>query len=85
MLLYCRNPGYPGKYSVSGDCEWKIKKLSDDICQIRLDFNSVTMAQPATTGTTIGTCSDEVKATSPTSFSPPTICGTLTGTHSENI
>ena len=43
------------------------------------------MAQPATTGTTIGTCSDEVKATSPTSFSPPTICGTLTGTHSENI
>ena len=56
-----------------------------DICQIRLDFNSVTMAQPATTGTTIGTCSDEVKATSPTSFSPPTICGTLTGTHSENI
>ena len=56
-----------------------------DICQIRLDFDSVTMAQPSTTTTAIGTCSDEVKATSPTSFSPPTICGTLTGTHSENI
>ena len=46
MLLYCRNPGYPGKYSVSGDCEWKIKKLSDDICQIRLDFETMEIADP---------------------------------------
>ena len=55
---------------------------STDICQIRLDFDSVTMDQPDSTS---GTCDDEVKATSPTSFSPPTICGTLTGTHSKKI
>ena len=41
-----RNPGYPGKYSVSGDCEWKINKLSDDICQIRLDFETMEIADP---------------------------------------
>ena len=31
---------------MSGDCEWKIKKLSDDICQIRLDFETMEIADP---------------------------------------
>jgi len=84
-ITYIQNADFPtGTTTASQTCQYTIAG-NEDICQIRLDFNSVTMAQPATTGTTIGTCSDEVKATSPTSFSPPTICGTLTGTHSENI
>ena len=41
-----RNPGYPGKYSTAGDCEWKISKLSEDICQIRLDFETMQIADP---------------------------------------
>ena len=48
-LLTCavaRNPGYPGKYSTAGDCEWKINKLRDDICQIRLDFETMEIADP---------------------------------------
>ena len=41
-----RNPGYPGKYSTAGDCQWKISKLSEDICQIRLDFETMEIADP---------------------------------------
>ena len=43
---HARNPGYPGKYSAAGDCQWKINKLSQDICQIRLDFQTMEIADP---------------------------------------
>ena len=46
MIHIVRNPGYPGKYSTAGDCEWKIAKLSEDICQIRLDFQTMVIADP---------------------------------------
>ena len=41
-----RNPGYPGKYSTAVDCEWKISKAREDICQIRLDFQTMEIADP---------------------------------------
>ena len=45
-LIVARNPGYPSTYSTSGTCEWKIDKSQDDICQIRLDFESMEIADP---------------------------------------
>ena len=41
-----RNPGYPGKYSTAVDCEWRISKTREDICQIRLDFQTMEIADP---------------------------------------
>ena len=46
LITWNRNPGYPGKYSTAGDCEWKITKLREDICQIRLDFQTMEIADP---------------------------------------
>ena len=50
-----------------------------DICQIRLDFDTVVLDQPSSTGT----CSDEFSVDSPASADPPTLCGTFSGTHSK--
>ena len=41
-----RNPGYPSTYSSAGTCEWRISKCRDDICQIRLDFQTTEIADP---------------------------------------
>ena len=41
-----RNPGYPATYSEAGDCEWKITKSQENICQIRLDFETMEIADP---------------------------------------
>ena len=50
------------------------------ICQIRLDFETFKIAQVTTT---TGTCdSDTVSFTSPAGRNPPSLCGTLTDTHS---
>ena len=55
-----------------------------DICQIRLDFNSLTTAGPPSQGTNVGACptgGDIVAITSPSGANPPEICGQLTGQH----
>merc|ERR1719373_1209431 len=39
---YIRNPGYPSTYTptTGGTCVFTINKVSDDICQLRLDFQT---------------------------------------------
>merc|ERR1712227_509836 len=58
---YIRNPNYPSSYTPSstGSCAYTISKISDDICQLRLDFQ--TFSGFATT-TPIGACSDYMTA-----------------------
>ena len=41
-----RNPGYPSGYSTAGTCEWTINKCQNNICQIRLDFETMEIADP---------------------------------------
>ena len=53
--------------------------MSDEVCQLRLDFQ--TFKGFATT-TPAGTCSDSLAATGQTGTDPPSICGTNTGYHS---
>jgi len=78
---YIRNPGYPSTITPSstGSCIQKISKCSDDICQLRLDFE--TMSGYATSSTSVGACTDSFKAEGQTGRNPPSICGTNTGYH----
>merc|ERR1719397_391863 len=77
---YIRNPGYPSSYtpSTTASCAYTVNKVSDDVCQLRLDFQ--TMSGLAT-GTTNGACLDTFAAAGQTGKNPPTICGTNTGYH----
>ena len=81
---YIRNPGYPSSYTASsaGSCSFTIKKVADDICQLRLDFQ--TFSGFATTSPA-GACDDTFAATGQTGSDPPSICGTNTGYHSKKI
>jgi len=86
---YIESPGFPSDYSTSGDCSYTVNRCQDDICQIRLDFTSVSLQQPKATGTatTDNDCSDTILditggLTANSIFSnPPNLCGTLTGQH----
>merc|ERR1712176_1173998 len=77
---YIRNPNYPSSYTASSaaTCTYTFSKVSDDICQLRLDF------QPFAgfaTSTTAGDCYDKLAVAGQTGVDPPTICGTNTGYH----
>ena len=55
--------------------------MSDDVCQLRLDFQTMT---GFFTGTS-GACGvDDFAVSGQTGSNPPTICGTNTGYHSES-
>merc|ERR1712079_633570 len=77
---YIRNPNYPSSYtpSTTGTCAFTISKISDNVCQLRLDFQ--TFSGFATT-TPIGACSDYMTAAGQTGKDPPSICGTNTAYH----
>jgi len=80
LLEKCdRNPGYPSSYTptTAGTCAYTIQKVSADICQLRLDFQTFSgFAVP-----TGGACSDSFAAAGQTGSNPPSICGTNTGYH----
>jgi len=77
---YIRNPGYPSSYTATsaGSCSFTIKKVADDVCQLRLDFQ--TFSGFATTSPA-GACDDTFAATGQTGSDPPSICGTNTDYH----
>jgi len=75
---YIRNPNYPSSYTPSstGSCTFTINKSTSDICQLRIDFQ--TMSGFAETD---GVCSDKLATAGQTGKQPPTVCGTMTGYH----
>lgn len=84
---YITNPGYPSTYSTTGSCEWTVKKSSSDVCQLRLDFNSMVQniqtasANYGCCGSTCTIASDSFTATGQTGVNPPVICGINSGYH----
>jgi len=81
---YIRNPSYPSTYPTSTSttsCAYKVTKLSANICQVRLDFQTLELGQTASTGV----CTDSVQAVlsieSAVTTSYPAVCGTSTGHH----
>ena len=80
-ITYIRNPGYPSSYTPTsaGTCSFTIDKASDDICQLRLDFETMS----GYTATTAGACTASFQATGQAGKNPPAICGTNTDYHSK--
>ncbi|XP_071050778.1 uncharacterized protein [Onthophagus taurus] len=74
---YFVNEGYPAAYSGAGCCTYTIQRCSPDICQVRIDFLSLTLAQPDGTGRCIY---DALTITGGTS-NIPIICGENSGQH----
>jgi len=75
---YIRNPNFPSSYSPTstGSCEIKVTKCSNDVCQLRIDFQTMTGFT-----NTVGVCTDKFAVEGQTGTNPPTICGTNTGYH----
>jgi len=76
---YISNVGYPSTVTsaTSGSCTYTINYCSTEICQIRLYFNKMVLAQPTASSGLI----DTWVTAGPTSNNPPAIGGTNTGYH----
>jgi len=90
-LTYITNPGHPTDYTVTSDetCSWTVNKVNSDVCQLRLDFD--TLVQSVTgSGNDQGCCgsgciinSDSLTITGENvALPPPVICGKNSGYHS---
>ncbi|CAB4057884.1 unnamed protein product [Lepeophtheirus salmonis] len=83
-LTYVTNPSYPSSYTTTGTCTFTINRVNDNICQIRLDFDTLVLTEPAT-GECSSTNTDKLTFTSPSGFVPPGtggLCGdSLSGDH----
>jgi len=77
-----QNPGYPGKYSTAGTCVYLVKRMDEGVCQIRLDFQqlSVGYSSSSPTGCVSGT-TDYISFTTPNQLSYPAVCGDMEGQH----
>lgn len=77
-----QNPNYPQSYSSAGTCVYLVKRLSDGICQLRLDFDkfSTGYSSSSPTGCITGT-TDILSFTAQNSVSYPSVCGDISGQH----
>eukprot|EP00094_Tigriopus_californicus_P013726 TCALIF_13282-PA protein Name:"Protein of unknown function" AED:0.22 eAED:0.30 QI:0/0.88/0.7/1/0.77/0.9/10/0/349 len=82
---YIQNTNFPATGTGGETCKFGFNRICDNLCQIRLDFVNLVMAQPPTIGPMVeGDCAtsgDFLAVNSPTGKSPPVTCGTLTGQH----
>ena len=71
-----QNPSFPAYYSVGGTCVYLVKRQSDNICQIRLDFNqfSIGYSSASPTGCVTGS-TDILSFSAPNQVSYPSVCG----------
>ncbi|CAG9815419.1 unnamed protein product [Phaedon cochleariae] len=74
---YFTNRGYPNPQLAGTQCVFKIVPTSTNICQIRLDFLSFTLAQPNGNGS----CVFDSMAITGSGSSIPVICGENSGQH----
>lgn len=74
---YFVNPSYPNSDTDSGVCMISIYRASKDICQMRLDFYNLELAQPDSDGN----CNTDFLTVSGGTSAAPTICGTNSGQH----
>lgn len=79
---HIRNDGFPSPVR-SGLSSYTIKKCSPDVCQLRLDFQSLVLMGIADTTETgaNAVCMDSLRVTTSTGGTLPVICGTNTGQH----
>jgi len=81
---YVTNPGFPAAYTTTLSCAFTVSKMSSDICQLRLDFETLALVVSTATGTA-GSCSstigDSLTVAGQSGSDPPVICGINTGYH----
>ena len=97
-ISYIQNPNFPSTYSTTGTCSFKITKTVAEICQVRLDFDTMVLGGNGIGGTAAGCCgstcagdmgtagdhaADSLTVAGKTGRDPPVICHTNTGYHSE--
>ena len=81
---YIQNPGFPSAYTETTALTYTIKKCAEDVCAVRLDFDSFTTMGPSSTEETSGgACTDSFVVTGTSGLTSPTICGKNTGQHSK--
>ena len=80
-----------------GQCRIKICPCNENICQLRLDFQTFVLNQPNTNTVSVNKIGDKsmfeksqchidtFSVTAPGNTAPPVICGTNTGLHSKAI
>jgi len=81
---YIQNPNYPSTYGDTSSLTYTVNKCSDDVCWLRLDFETFTIEGPANSqeDPATGVCTDTFTVTSSTSsITYPVICGENTGQH----
>jgi hypothetical protein len=90
---YVRNEGYPSAVTTSGSCQYKVKKCADNICTLRLDFDTFVILAGTGTSTIVAgappyredntfDCQDTFTVTGLSNAQNiPTICGTNSGEH----
>jgi len=80
---YIQNPSYPSTYGDTTSLTYTIRKCSDDVCFVRLDFDAFTIQGPAATNepTNGHNCVDSFVVTGTSGLSSPTICGMNAGQH----
>lgn len=78
---YIQNPGFATAYAKTAALTYTVKKVSDDVCFLRLDFETFNIGGPAVTDETAGgVCQDSLTITVP-GVNPPVICGANAGQH----
>ncbi|XP_050420689.1 uncharacterized protein LOC126833408 [Adelges cooleyi] len=77
-VTYFVNPNFPGLLNDVGECTIRIKKVSDDISQIRLDFVHFNLAQP---NRKTGVCETDTFVVSGARSSNLKFCGLNSGQH----
>ena len=82
-ITYIQNPNFPSAYDKDNDINYKVNKVNDDICLLRLDFEQFQTNHNINGD---GACNDFLEITTQSGISPPSqLCGTLTGQHSEFV
>merc|ERR1711976_219420 len=81
---YVQNPSFPTVYSPTAatNCQYNVKPVGPNICQIKLDFLKLSLSGKEATGA----CGDAattntLKINGPTTTDPPTLCGDFDGQH----
>jgi len=77
---YIQNPSFPAVYSDSSAITYTINKCADNICAVRLDFETFVTVAPTKTDESTA-CNDKFRSETSTSGNSPYICGTNTGQH----
>jgi len=81
---YLRNPGYTAALASSTStqtCSYKISKADSEVCQLRLDFETLELGQTVATGACTDSLTASTTADNSVSTSYPAICGTSSGHH----